>query len=442
MKKRYYILIGLVLLIVAYVVARSVYPMYASFFPFIAILFGVDIYLWLSFNRKVSEMRPLLSFLITFLYWAPLFFFMVMSIVSAFYSMSEWSIGWRTYPMGIIMAIYFAKIFSVLFLVVADLIKVSRHLFCFVRQKKSKKEKCVQTDSGRRKFIRNLGLLGGGFVFSGLIIGMVRWAYDFRIRRQDICIQSLPEAIHGLKIVQISDMHLGSWTSESAMYEAVSLINQLEADLVFFTGDLVNFSSKEALEFEDALSKVRSKRGIYAILGNHDFGDYLSWESKEARASNLQQLEDFYSGIGWKLLRNASEIIDINGKTIAVIGVDNWSKIKRFPRYGDLNKAIKNTEDADVKILLSHDPTHWDTEVIKDYKDIDLTFAGHTHGFQFGVELKNFKWSPAQYMYKHWAGLYSTGDQQLYVNRGLGNIGYPGRIGILPEISLITLKPC
>ncbi len=416
--------------------------MYASLCPFIAALFAVDIYLWFSLKHKVSELRPGISFLITFLYWSPLFFIMIISIVSLIFPIDDWSIGWRTYPMGIIIAIYFAKVFSVLFLLFADLIKVFRHLVLFVRQKRSKKEKLSGNKISRAKFLQNLGILGGGIALSGLIIGMVRWAYDFRIRQMDVCLPNLQAGFKSLKIVQISDIHLGSWTSKAAIYEAVDLINRLDPDLVFFTGDMVNFSSKETKDFKDALEKIKARYGIFAVLGNHDFGDYINWDSEQAKQKNLLELEDFYKEIGWRLLRNENETIEIDGNKISIIGVDNWSKIKRFPRYGNLEMAYKGADNSDVKLLLSHDPTHWDTQVIKNFPEIDLTFSGHTHGFQFGVELKNFKWSPAQYLYKNWAGLYTYNSQYLYVNRGLGNIGYPGRLGILPEITFITIKSC
>ena len=416
--------------------------MYASFFPFIAVLFGIDIYLWFSIKQKVAEIKAVYSFLITFLYWSPLFFFMIMSIVTLIYPAENWTIAWRTYPMGIIMAIYFAKVFSVLFLLAADLIKVIRHLFLFLRQKRSKKEEYPAKNISRSKFIRNIGLLGGGIVLSGLIIGMVRWAYDFRIRKADVCLPDLPQSLSNLKIVQISDIHLGSWTSRAALYEAVDMINQLDPDMVFFTGDMVNFTTRETNGFKDALEKIKARYGVFAVLGNHDFGDYINWDSKEAKQKNLTELEDFYKSIGWELLRNENKVIEIEGNSISIIGVDNWSRIKRFPRYGDLKIAYSGAENSDMKLLLSHDPTHWATEVVKDFPEIDITFSGHTHGFQFGVELKNFKWSPAQYLYKNWAGMYSNKSQYLYVNRGLGIIGYPGRVGILPEISLITIKSC
>ena len=216
-----------------------------------------------------------------------------------------------------------------------------------------------------------------------------------------------------------------------------------DRDHLWFTGDLVNFTTKEAYRYKDILRQLRARYGVYAVLGNHDYGDYVRWDSDKEKADNLRELEDFYEEIGWQLLNNSHEIIGVNGSKLAVVGVENWSAYDRFPQHGDIEKALTGSDEAVFKLLLSHDPTHWDRIVSQKHPDINITLSGHTHGFQFGVELKNFKWSPAQYMYKRWAGLYvnpSSDDKQyLYVNRGLGMIGYPGRIGILPEITVLEL---
>jgi predicted MPP superfamily phosphohydrolase len=288
-------------------------------------------------------------------------------------------------------------------------------------------------------------LAGGGLIFSSLIFGMLKWVYDFKIHRVQISLPNLPASFDGLKIVQISDMHLGSWASSDPLDEAVAKINSLQPDLVFFTGDLVNYKTEEAFPFMEALQKVRAKYGVFVTLGNHDYGDYTRWPSPEAKKQNMTDLYHFYDEIGWKLLNNENQLFEIDGEKIAVIGVENWGAFSRFPRYGDIEKALQGTEDAEVKLLLSHDPSHWEEIITKQCPDIDVTFAGHTHGFQFGIEIKKLKWSPAQYVYKYWAGLYENllegrKPQYLYVNRGLGTIGYPGRVGILPEITLFELK--
>ena len=254
----------------------------------------------------------------------------------------------------------------------------------------------------------------------------------------------LPVVFDGLRIVHISDLHLGSWTSKAKLAEVVDIINEQEADLVFFTGDLVDYVSAEAFGYKSILSKVESRFGVFATLGNHDYGDYTTWDSPEAKQANMDELYNFFREIDWKLLNNENHIIENGGEKLAIIGIENWSSYDRFPKYGDLDKALKGTSDIPVKLLLSHDPTFWDQKVQNYYPLIDITFSGHTHGFQFGIDTPGLKWSPAQYMYKQWAGLYSVAGesgrrQYLYVNRGTGTIGYPGRIGILPEITVVEL---
>jgi predicted MPP superfamily phosphohydrolase len=288
--------------------------------------------------------------------------------------------------------------------------------------------------------LRTVGLATGGLFFSGMVIGMIKWASDFRVRLVNINLPQLPTAFEGMRIVQISDLHLGSWASVDPIEEVAGIISDLEPDLVLFTGDIVNYSTNEAFRFRETLKSIKAKHGVYAILGNHDYGDYVNWPTEEAKEKNLTQLFNFFDEIGWKLLRNENEICE----KLALIGVENWSANARFPKLGDLKKATEGIKDVPVKILMSHDPTHWEKEVSINYPDIDLTLSGHTHGFQFGVELKHFRWSFAQYVYKYWAGLYQVDNAQktqyLYVNRGLGMIGYPGRVGILPEITLINLE--
>jgi predicted MPP superfamily phosphohydrolase len=273
---------------------------------------------------------------------------------------------------------------------------------------------------------------------------MLKWVYDFRIRRETIRLQGLPASFSGLRIVQISDIHLGSWAAVHPLEEAVALINRMRPDLIFFTGDLVNYKTGEAYRFENILNKLKAGYGIFATLGNHDYGDYTRWPSQTAKMKNLTDLYEFFDRLGWKLLNNEHHLLENEDGQLAVIGVENWGAYSRFPKYGDIEKAAAGTEDAAVKLLLSHDPTHWDVVISKKYPDIDVTFAGHTHGFQFGIDTRRVKWSPAQWVYKHWAGMYQNPaatekPQYLYVNRGLGTIGYPGRVGILPEITLFEL---
>ncbi len=253
-------------------------------------------------------------------------------------------------------------------------------------------------------------------------------------------IDGLAPSLRGLRIVQISDIHSGSFLFKDPVKTAIELINREEPDLVFFTGDLVNEVADEMTPFMDVFDRIRARFGVFSVLGNHDYGDYASWPDPESKTANLHKLKDIHRRLGWELLNNEHRILRINGAEVAVIGVENYSAWDRFPRHGDLAKAYSGAEKAGLKLLLSHDPSHWDAQVTKDFSDIQLTFSGHTHGMQFGIEVPGFiKWSPIKYLYRQWAGLYQKGSQYLYVNRGLGYLGYPGRVGILPEITVVEL---
>lgn len=305
----------------------------------------------------------------------------------------------------------------------------------------------MERDVSRSRFLSKMALVAGGVPLATLTYGIVRNAYRYRRFAVDVPITGLPAALDGIKIVQISDMHSGSWTRTEPLKDAVALINGENADIVCFTGDLVNSEANEIVPFIDIFKEVKGKYGVYSILGNHDYGTYHDWgvpkgsdEEKVLIEENMQRLYGYHADLGWDLLRDDHRKIDINGSKIALMGVENWGDAFRFPRLADLPKATKGTEDCDCRILMSHDPTHWDAKIRPGYPDIDLTLSGHTHGFQFGIEIPGFRWSPAQYLYKQWAGLYREGAQYLYVNRGLGFLGYPGRVGILPEVTVLTLR--
>jgi hypothetical protein len=277
-----------------------------------------------------------------------------------------------------------------------------------------------------------------------MIGGMVFGQFAFKVVKQEISLAELPESFEGFKIVQVSDIHLGSWTCREKLSEAVDSINGLKPDVIFVTGDMFNYKTAEGNNFGLILKRLYAPHGIYTILGNHDYGDYISWPSLEAKRQNMDELKLWFHLLGWKLLLNEHDFIRLGSDSIAVIGVENWGSTARFQRHGDIDKARLGSEKVPVQLLLSHDPSYWDNVICKKYRDIDITFSGHTHGGQVGVSTKSYSWSPSSWAYPHWAGLYknpeSGSDQYLYVNRGLGNIGYAGRIGILPEITLITLK--
>lgn len=289
----------------------------------------------------------------------------------------------------------------------------------------------------RSRFIETIGI-GSAALCSGLLFYGWSNKYNYKIYQQRLLLKSLPADFRGLRIVQISDIHAGSFTNHQAVARGVDLIMQQGADVIFFTGDLVNNRYEEMLPYIDIFSQLRAPLGVYSILGNHDYGDYVQWENEDSKLQNLASLKDLHRHMGWRLLLNEHIFLRKGESKIALIGVENWSAVRRFSRHGDLHKAMQGLSADSFKILLSHDPTHWDTQVLGK-KPIQLTFSGHTHGMQLGVEIPFFKWSPAKFMFPHWAGLYEEKQQFLYVNRGFGFIGYQGRLGIMPEISVIDL---
>lgn len=284
-----------------------------------------------------------------------------------------------------------------------------------------------------------IGVLSGFLPFFVILYGIFRSLYRFKIHHSKIQCKVLPQSFDKLRIVQISDLHLGSFNFRYPILErAVNLINHLEPDFIFFTGDLVNNFAWELKGWTEVMSKLTAKHGKYAVLGNHDYGDYSEWATVKKKKSNFESIKYFYKKIGFKLLLNESDIVKIKDDKIAILGVENWGN-PPFKQYGDLNETLEIVNDIPFKILLSHDPTHWAEEVVHQ-TNISLTLSGHTHGMQAGINLKNKKWSPIKYKYKHWAGLHKEQDQYLYVNRGLGWLGFPGRLGMRPEITFIKME--
>ena len=293
---------------------------------------------------------------------------------------------------------------------------------------------------GRRVFLHRSALLLTGLPGMALVYGIFRGASQLTVFRKNIHFPELPDGFDGLRIVQLSDLHTGSFLNDELIRRTIAQVEALKPDLICFTGDLVNNFSSEATPFIPLLQKLKAPMGVLSILGNHDYGDYVRWQDPVARQANFEEMLAIHRRLGWRLLRNQHVLLEREGTTLPVIGVENWSQFSRFPRYGDLPKAARGTGKFPFSILLSHDPSHWEGQVVDQYPHIGLTLSGHTHGMQFGVDIPGFKWSPVQWVYRQWAGLYQHQQQRLYVNRGLGFIGYPGRVGIWPEISLITLN--
>ncbi len=407
-----------------------------------AVLYILDIYLFWVYKDNIWKGNLLKAWLISLVFWFPMIMIIAMAVISLYHPFDNWNLQFKTYYGGFIFAGYASKLIPIVLILLSDFIKIVRGIFGYSKPKIDS-EKFRVSRSG---FIKKVGVLTGSLFFGTLTFGMFKWIYDFKIWRKVVKLPNLPKSFNGFRIVQISDIHLGSWLSKNEMHEAVKKINELDADVVFFTGDLVNYSTDEAYPFEDILNKIEAKNGVYSILGNHDYGDYKRWKTQEEKAANLQEMHMLHKRMGWKLLNNENEIIKNGSDEIAVVGVENWGSMKRFQKFGDLEQAAIGTENVPVKLLLSHDPSHWRLKALDSNHHMDITFAGHTHGAQFGIEIPGVRWSPSQYIYKHWAGLYTetsrvTGkEQHLYVNRGLGSIGYPGRVGILPEITVIELQ--
>jgi predicted MPP superfamily phosphohydrolase len=290
----------------------------------------------------------------------------------------------------------------------------------------------------RRKFISVTALAAVGILSALTIDGIIFGKYRHTVRRVKLKIKNLPESFKGYKIVQISDVHAGSFFHPEKLQHAINLINEQHADIVLFTGDMVNNYADEFKPFIPLFKSIKAKDGKFSILGNHDYGDYGQWNSAEEKAQNIPNLEKYEAAAGFRLLKNENVAIERHGDKIYILGVENWG-IAPFPQYGDLDKALQDVPKDAVKILMSHDPTHFD-EVVKHHKtDIQLTLSGHTHGMQFGLDLKNIRWSPVQFKYKKWADLYEAAGKYLYVNRGFGVIAYPGRVGVNPEITVFEL---
>jgi len=291
----------------------------------------------------------------------------------------------------------------------------------------------------RSEFLTRAGIIVASLPVIPMGWGVISGAYDYRIRRQKLYLPNLPGEFHGIKIGQLSDVHSGSFYNKRAVLGGVEMLLAEKPDVVFFTGDLVNNLANEMRDYQDIFAKVQAPLGVFSTLGNHDYGDYhFGPEPSPAKAKNLQDLKDTHKVMGWDLLLNENRRLKVDGAEIGIIGVENWGAGKRFPKFARLDEALRNTDDLPVKLLLSHDPSHWRAQVLCK-PEVDVMFAGHTHGMQFGVRMGNIKWSPVQYIYKEWAGLYREGNQQLYVNTGFGFLGYPGRVGILPEITIFEL---
>ncbi|MDA9648479.1 metallophosphoesterase [Flavobacteriaceae bacterium] len=340
------------------------------------------------------------------------------------------------YAIGFFISLFVFQILVTILLLGEDIFRIPQGIYAYF----SKMPDQVQFLPQRRKLISQIAIGLASIPFASLLYGMFRGKYNFKVLSYKLEYDDLPEAFEGFKIAQISDIHSGSFDNPKKVQYGVDLVNAQDADVVFFTGDLVNNRAEEILPWIQTFKKINAKHGVYSILGNHDYGDYSSWESPEAKKKNMEDLKKAQKKMGWDLLLNESRFIEKQGQRIAILGVENWGS-GGFKKAGDLNKALSNVAAEDFKILMSHDPSHWEAEVIPHPFNIHLTLSGHTHGMQFGIEIPGWvKWSPIKWRYKQWAGIYEKLNQRLNVNRGFGYLAYPGRVGIWPEVTVITLN--
>ena len=341
----------------------------------------------------------------------------------------------KMYFFGIFLAVFVPKLIIIIFMFGEDIARFFVGIFMKVAGSSE-----TPFMGSRRKFVSTMALGVAAIPFASLLYGMFWGKYNYRVFKYVLEFDDLPEAFDGYKITQLSDIHSGSFDNREKVKYGIKLANEQQSDLIVFTGDLVNNVAEELDEWKDIFSTLEARDGVFSVLGNHDYGDYVSWESKEEKAKNLNKLKAIQNEMGWKLLLNENHFIQRGGDKIALLGVENWG-LNGFVQFGDLDKALNGVSESDFKVLLSHDPSHWQAQVKKDPRNIHLTMSGHTHGMQFGIEIPGvFKWSPIQYRYENWAGIYQELGRYINVNRGFGFLGYPGRVGIWPEISVIQLK--
>ena len=401
------------------------------FLIFLLIALVLDFYVFQALKAITQGLAPRWRTAILVLHWT------VAGIaLLTFFVTTRMHLGNRvsSYIVAVILGLYIAKLVAAVFLLIDDI----RRLVQWVVTRMGSTGSSDGENITRSAFLSWLGVGLGTAVYSSFLYGFTN-KYNYKIHRIKLAFDNLPTSFKGLKIIQISDIHSGSLANRAAVGRGVDMILAEKPDLILFTGDLVNNEAGEMENYQSVFSRLAAPMGVYSTLGNHDYGDYMWWETLELKKANLDRVKQIEREMGWRLLTNEHVVLERGGEQIALIGVENWSAKARFPKYGRMDLAYAGAEKYPFKILMSHDPSHWDAEIRPHYPEIDLMLSGHTHGMQYGVEIPGIKWSPVQYVYKEWAGLYETGRQKLYVNRGYGFIGYPGRFGILPEITVIEL---
>lgn len=396
---------------------------------FVAIYVVLDIYAFQAFKTVTRH---------TWIYYVYLLFSLLVLgnlLYQWNYASGEGFSGARGYAMGFFLAFFVPKLILFVLLLGEDIVRVIIGGF----QK--------LTDSGgssaipsRRKFISQVALGVAAIPFASLLYGMYQGRYNYKVFKHTLYFDDLPDAFDGYRISQISDIHSGSFDNPDKIQYGIDLINEQQSDVVLFTGDLVNNKASEMEAWKEKFSGIKARDGVYSVLGNHDYGDYVNWESARAKEENLERLKKVHGEMGWDLLLNEHRFLEKDGQRIALVGVENWG-VGGFKKAGDVDRAASGLTEDDFKVLLSHDPSYWQEKIKSDPKKYHLTLSGHTHGMQFGIEIPGwFRWSPVQYRYENWAGIYEEMGRYLNVNRGFGYLAYPGRVGIWPEVSVIELR--
>jgi uncharacterized protein len=402
----------------------------------ILVLILLDIYIFQILRFVLQSSSPRVRLISFVAFWTVSAISVSIILFGNFFRIESWPPMLRNYTFAILIGIFISKVIAGVFFMVDDVRRVVQWVGVKADDQWVSAAPLPERNISRSAFLSWLGIGLGTTMFGTLLYGFSN-KYRYQVNNIDLNFDTLPEPFKGLRIVHISDIHSGSFTNKEAVEKGVQKILDAKPDLILFTGDLVNDAAEEMNEYKEVFAKLTAPLGVYSTLGNHDYGDYKSWPSEADKVANLNQLKAIHAEMGWKLLMNEHVMLERDGHRIAVIGIENWGA-KGFVQHGRLDLAYAGSEQVPFKILMSHDPSHWDAQV-KQYNDIHLTLSGHTHGMQFGVEIPGLRWSPIKYLYKQWAGLYEDGAQKLYVNRGFGFLGYPGRVGIMPEITVINL---
>ncbi len=409
---------------------------------FFGILLLLDVYVSKGLRAAVSKFPARIKRGIIYIYWFVniCFFILTLYLIIGFAATSNASVTGFKIAITLFVTLYSSKIVYGLFLLAEDIYRSGRWgVLKFLKSVSISKHYETPYFPSRRRFISQAAALAAGIPFIGSIYGVIKGKYNFKVHKVELAFRSLPKAFDGFTITQVSDIHSGSFGDRNEVIKGINLVNEQKSDIIFFTGDLVNMRSSEMVPWMDVFNRLNAPMGVFSTLGNHDYGDYTEWPTPEAKQANFEEMCKIHSQLGYQLLRNNNCKIKKGDSYIDLLGVENWGR-GGFSKYGDLDKAFDGTSSDSFKILLSHDPTHWEEKVMNDPRMIHLTLSGHTHGFQFGFELPGIRFSPAEFHYKRWAGLYIENNKYLYVNRGFGYLAYPGRVGIWPEITVITLK--